>query len=364
MDVSIIIPIYNVAPYIRDCLHSVMRQTYTGSMECLLIDDCGTDDSIVIAERMIAEYNDNLLQTRKLEETTKGRTITRGVRFKIVHHEFNRGLSAARNTGTVNATGEYLYYLDSDDEITDECIEKMMMMVLKDPAIEMVQGKYDINGDGISYPVVKKDQILPITTNMDARQCYYHRHQIVVYAWNKLIKRSFLIRHHLSFKEGILYEDNLWIFYLMKYVNNVHFISDITYRHRKRPGSITTGLAKKTKAYHHSIVYQDIITHLSSGSEVEECHFYVRRFWSCFCRYAKIEPAYQDVFPLYWRKVRQLKLYSSCLYLASGYVLGKFKYGWVVCSLLARLKHPRLIIRNIYRYRCLRTRYVGSKRCS
>lgn len=57
MDVSIIIPVYNVAPYIEDCLNSVMRQTYQGSMECLIIDDCGTDNSIAIAEQMIASYN-------------------------------------------------------------------------------------------------------------------------------------------------------------------------------------------------------------------------------------------------------------------------------------------------------------------
>ena len=59
MMVSIIIPVYNVAPYIEDCLRSVMRQTYQGDMECLLVDDCGTDDSISIAERLIREYNDN-----------------------------------------------------------------------------------------------------------------------------------------------------------------------------------------------------------------------------------------------------------------------------------------------------------------
>lgn len=99
MKLSIVIPVFNVAPYIADCLRSVMRQTYTGSMECLIVDDCGTDDSIAIAKQMIADY--------------KG-----PIRFQILHHEWNRGLSAARNTGTEAATGEYLYYLDSDDEIT------------------------------------------------------------------------------------------------------------------------------------------------------------------------------------------------------------------------------------------------------
>ena len=79
MNVTIIIPVYNVAPYIKDCLKSVVRQTYRGGMECLLIDDCGTDDSIAIAEKMIKTYVGPIC-------------------FRIIRHESNRGLSAARNT--------------------------------------------------------------------------------------------------------------------------------------------------------------------------------------------------------------------------------------------------------------------------
>ena len=110
MDVSIIIPVYNVAPYIGDCLRSVMRQSYKGDVECILVDDCGLDESIVIAEQMIAEYDGP-------------------IQFKILHHDHNRGLSAARNTGTLQAKGDWIYYLDSDDEITEDCIEKMMTVV-------------------------------------------------------------------------------------------------------------------------------------------------------------------------------------------------------------------------------------------
>ena len=90
MRLSIIIPVYNVEPYIEDCLRSVMRQTYQGAMECLIVDDCGTDDSMAIAERTIATYEGPIV-------------------FQVLHHERNRGLSAARNTGTLAAKGDYLY---------------------------------------------------------------------------------------------------------------------------------------------------------------------------------------------------------------------------------------------------------------
>ena len=71
--ISIIIPIYNVEEYITECLQSVMRQTYKGHIECILVDDCGKDNSISVAEHLIADY--------------KGQ-----IEFRILHHERNRGL--------------------------------------------------------------------------------------------------------------------------------------------------------------------------------------------------------------------------------------------------------------------------------
>lgn len=80
MLVSIIVPVYNVAEYIESCVRSVMTQTYDGGLECLIFDDCGTDNSIAIAQQMIENYQGS-------------------IDFKVIHHEKNRGLSAARNTG-------------------------------------------------------------------------------------------------------------------------------------------------------------------------------------------------------------------------------------------------------------------------
>jgi glycosyltransferase involved in cell wall biosynthesis len=73
-----------------------MRQTYEGDIECIVVDDCGTDGSMGIVNKLILEYNGPIM-------------------FKILHHTHNRGLSAARNTGISNASGDYLLFLDSDD---------------------------------------------------------------------------------------------------------------------------------------------------------------------------------------------------------------------------------------------------------
>lgn len=89
MHISVIIPIYNVEPYIEDCLKSVATQTCLTQgvqLECILVDDCGKDQSIPICERFIDDYSGPIA-------------------FQILHHDHNRGLSAARNTGMQVAQG-------------------------------------------------------------------------------------------------------------------------------------------------------------------------------------------------------------------------------------------------------------------
>lgn len=333
--VSIIIPVYNVAPYIGVCLRSVMRQTYQGAMECLIIDDCGTDESIAVAEGMIREYNDNANLNANLDLEVDGNLNLddnlnegEGIRFRIIRHERNRGLSAARNTGTFEAVGEYLYYLDSDDEITDDCIEKLMEVVLKDPDIEMVQGgvcRYLMDG---TPEVPGKKIVLPLASNHEeVRRCFYQYGQIYMNVWNKLLKRSVIVDNNILCKEGLLFEDNLWIFYLLKYVKRAAFITDITCRHKKRPQSITTSTGKKTEGYHLSIVYRDILNNLTPGYEREECDFYARIIASAYVRYVRMVPEYKEVLQLSREKCKQYGSLSSRLILTISYILGKYKYG-------------------------------------
>ena len=96
ISVSIIIPVYNVEQYIESCLLSVINQNYKGDIECVIVNDCTPDQSMVVVHKILSDYDGNIL-------------------FKIVDHKENRGLSASRNSGVRVATGDYLYFLDSDD---------------------------------------------------------------------------------------------------------------------------------------------------------------------------------------------------------------------------------------------------------
>ena len=324
MKLSIIIPVYHVAPYIEDCLRSVMRQTYTGSMECLIVDDCGTDDSMAIAERLIASYEGPIV-------------------FQIFHHERNRGLSAARNTGTLAAKGDYLYYLDSDDVITEDCIALLMGKAEEYPEAELVQGnccRHTLTGETVIR--IKQYALAVVSSNAEVRECYYR--QMSVNVWNKLIRRDFLIDHHLFNKEGIIFEDQLWSFYLLKYLNKACFVSAITYHWRQRPHSITTGTDQATEAYHWALVYHDILSNLTPGHEQEEFGFYVKWFCSILLNFFRYDSGMEEAFLLCWDLSRQYGDGRLRLMLAICRFLGSFKYGWVVVALWKRVKRPTIIL--------------------
>ena len=221
--ISIIIPVYNVEPYIAECLQSVMRQTYQGPMECIVVDDCGTDKSIEIAEQLIANYDGPIA-------------------FRVLHHEKNRGLSAARNTGTEAAIGDYVYYLDSDDFISDDCLE-----VLTKP---LIGNEYDVvlgnigminySGDVVFLP---KETGLIVGMEEIFREFYVNR-MLYVMAWNKLVKRSLYQCNDLSFLEGQLHEDELWTFKLVKCINTLYVQRQKTYYYRVRDTRIRDDLGR------------------------------------------------------------------------------------------------------------------------
>lgn len=320
MKVSIIVPVYNVSPYIQDCLKSVMRQTYRGSIECILIDDCGTDNSIAIAERMIDEY--------------KGT-----IQFKVIHHTHNRGLSAARNTGTIEAIGEYLFYLDSDDEITEDCIEKLMAVACKSPRVEMVQGnacRHCI--DKTSYILVNDISMPLAVTNGEVRECLYQRGQFYVNCWNKLLKRDLIIKNQIFCQEGLLYEDNLWLFYLLKYLEVAAFIPDITYHQKKRTHSITSTADIKTKGYNFMVIYRDIIEHLTPGREEEEFRYYSPLVGEDYIQYIHAVPEFENVYKQFRESSKQYGNSSVRWNLVSCHFWGRFEKGWGIYSFIKKCK--------------------------
>ena len=306
MVVSIVIPVYNVTPYIESCLKSVMGQTYSGDLECLLVDDCGSDDSIAIAERMIGEY--------------KG-----PIHFIILHHEHNRGLSAARNTGTEAATGDYVFYLDSDDELTEDCIEKLMKPVERDATIEMVVGNYasySSRGD----QSIRKQQERDVNSQKAVRDFFFCRRGFYINAWNKLVKKELLDEYQIGFKEGVLWEDNLWTFFLLKHLSHVYLIPEVTYLYYMRPKSITSGTDRERKFQHWKMVYEEIANHFTAGEAGKEARYFIRYVVFQITRNQKGEELKEIAKP-YLKALWDNHYYLTWLFYEGIVTISKYEWG-------------------------------------
>ena len=258
MRISVIIPVYNVSDYIERCVRSVMDQTYS-DIECIIVDDCTPDDSITKCERQIAAYDGP-------------------ISFSIVRHEKNKGVSAARNTGLKVATGDYVAYMDSDDAITEDCIEKLVRPIKRDSSIEMVIGNFVRDVEG--HRTCRQQQERELGSRDAIRDFFYCQRGFFVTPCNRLVRRDFLIRNHIQFAEGLLWEDNLWTFYLLKHLCHLYIIPDLTYVYYHRPCSITTGTASDKKARHWQLVYGDIAQHFTEGESGKEARYFIR--YICF----------------------------------------------------------------------------------
>jgi len=227
MKVSIIIPIYNVEPYIANCLQSIMNQTCTDELECILVDDCGQDRSMEVAERMVASYNGS-------------------IHFSILHHDHNRGLSAARNTGMMAAHGDYIYFLDSDDTITNDCIEKLTKPLNNESYDFVVGNILPIETDG-RHDFLKLKLVDGAVLRRKAIQETY-RLKWNMMAQNKLYRKKFLTDEGLVFKEGLIHEDELWSIQVAALAEKMKVVCDFTYNYYIRKGSITDLSAGTKKA--------------------------------------------------------------------------------------------------------------------
>ncbi len=213
-------PVYNVEKYVKECITSVLKQTYE-NIELLIVDDCGKDNSMEIVKSIINEYD--------------GRKT-----IHIIEHAYNKGLSEARNTAIKEAKGDYIYFIDSDDMMTHECIEILYNAMQKNH-VDFVAASYkEINEDGSNRNTRKTLDDITIKNGKAIKEYvfedFYDR--VIVTVWNKLYKLSFIKGHNLYFTIGRYYEDVIFNLKACTQCDSLSFLSDITYLYRQRDNSI------------------------------------------------------------------------------------------------------------------------------
>ena len=210
MRISVIVPIYNVHDYLAKCLDSLYIQA-DDNMEIILVNDGSTDNSLSICEAY-AKVHPNTI---------------------IVNKE-NGGLSDARNVGTMAATGDYIFYLDSDDWLAPEAIRTLSDYALAYNC-EVVQGGfYYAYNNFLLYDKNKNSLVL---TKDDAMHELIKNDCIKDFAWGK-IYRADIVKKHL-FPKGKFYEDSYWQHLIVDECNRYGIVSMPLYYYRQRGSGIS-----------------------------------------------------------------------------------------------------------------------------
>jgi len=219
-EISVIVPIYNIENYLKKCLQTLMNQSF-GSYEVILVDDGSTDGSKKIAESYSEEYSEI---------------------FTLVCQE-NRGLSEASNTGMKFAKGKYLCFVDSDDYVETDYLQKLHECAesteadLVFCAFRSVDEKGNVIKNieeagfepGKGYTIEERKDLL-LTQNA---------------AWNKLYKRDIIESNHLQFTPGAWYEDLRFVKKYMLFASVFAYCDSILYNYLIRQGSIMNSMSSK-----------------------------------------------------------------------------------------------------------------------
>lgn len=215
--VSVIIPVYNVEGYLDACLDSIKQQTYS-NLEILVVEDCSTDRSLQAVQAHLSDE-----------------------RIRLIRHERNGGLSAARNTGIQTASGEYLLFVDSDDVVDLRLVELCVNNATRANA-DLITYGFAPFADGTSITDLQ-------TTGSDllkqAHSLGDEYFQLPHFAWLKFIHADLLRSTDIRFPVGLFYEDWPFHWHLGIAAKNKHQLDAKLYHYRQRGTSITGSTGRK-----------------------------------------------------------------------------------------------------------------------
>jgi len=184
---SLVIPVYNVAPFLAQCLDSLLAQTRPAE-QIIIVDDGSTDDGPEILRAYAARCP----------------AIT-------VIRQDNQGLSGARNSGLARVTGDYLAFVDSDDFLAPDCCEKLLAQALAhDADIVLGNGWYHFDGREADYPIYRDAPIDGVISGAAWLAERLARRNLLHMVWLHLYRTAFLRRHDFRFVPRLIHEDVIW----------------------------------------------------------------------------------------------------------------------------------------------------------
>lgn len=273
MEISVIVPVYNVEDYLAECLESILSQEFN-SMEIICIEDGSSDDSLKILETFAQKYS----------------------QIKIIKHDTNRGLSAARNDGLKISTGKYILFVDSDDILAENALN-VLYKEAEQKNVEVVY--FDIEEFCDSVPN-HEEQCKTIWKGFDeiytGREFFCRAMKNNEYrceACRQFIKRDLLVNRGIYFLEGILHEDILFSFYVVMEARSIRALGERLYFYRKGHTSITKTKNNK-RAQSMFVILGEIYLYWKMQDFTDEESFYIGQRWESLHRTYKLYQTYGD----------------------------------------------------------------------
>lgn len=222
--ITVIVPVYNVEKYIKECVESLINQTYK-NIEIILVDDGSKDKSGTICDAYAAKDN----------------------RIKVIHKK-NEGLGFARNTGLKVAQGKFVTFIDSDDKADTDLVEKLMNEIYKADCDTCIGGFKRISEDGTVNFEEQYDEVLfngdDVYNKLFARMLGSapDKHDAIrMSVWNVIYSMDIIRKYNIEFpsERKFISEDIIWDSEYYKYAKRVKVINSIAYNYRITPGSLT-----------------------------------------------------------------------------------------------------------------------------
>lgn len=239
MKVSLIIPVYNVENFLYRCLKSVENQTYKDT-EVIIINDGSTDNSYKIIDEFVAR-NENF----------------------ICYTIENSGPGGARNYGILKATGDYIVFLDSDDYISEDCIEKLFNAAQKNDSDIVVCNNYDVTEEGEIITLYECNAKNRTTSAQESPEIFFNRQC----PWGKIYRKSLFDNLFYATKEW--YEDLRLVLKIYLRAEKITYIEDALFFYVQRAGSIMNN-AKAIRNLEIITAFEDIISYFNEKDVYEK----------------------------------------------------------------------------------------------
>lgn len=212
---SIIVPFYNVEPYIEECIRSLYNQDIPWEeYEVICVDDCSPDSSRSIVKRLQIEFPT----------------------LKLICHDENKKLGGARNTGLKVAQGKYIWFVDSDDYIYPNVL-RLLLETAEKNALDILQFDH-VRGGFDSNKAIKLKEVTngEVYLFKDLKSDWVYK---IGGAWKQFFSRDFLEKNQLQYVEGTMYEDTDYLLHAFLLAEKVQHVSVDAYNYRVNNDSIT-----------------------------------------------------------------------------------------------------------------------------